>query len=155
MYAIFPRDAGLCAGGAVALKWGHMRRRLFTLEEANAELPWLTETFAGLMPVRDELAVRQQELLALLRERRGNGASSHETERRDLQRTVDRLTQELQGKLREIGERGIIVRDLSSWLVDFPSEREGREIYLCWIRGEETIGFWHETNAGYSSRQPL
>ena len=132
-----------------------MRRRLFTLDEANAELPWLAETFAGMMPARDELAARQGDLLALLRSRRGNGASSHDAEQRDLQRTVDLLTQELQGKLREIAARGIIVRDLSRWLVDFPSEREGREIYLCWIRGEERIGFWHETNAGFDSRRPL
>ncbi len=132
-----------------------MRRRLFTLEEANAELPWLIETFAGLMPVRDELAAKQQELIVLLRAHRGNGLTSHETERRELQRAVNRLTQGLQGKLREVGERGIIVRDLSSWLVDFPSLREGREIYLCWIRGEERIDFWHETNAGFDSRQPL
>ena len=132
-----------------------MRRRRFTLEEANAELPWLVETFAGLMPVRDELAVRQQDLLDLLRERRGNGATSKEREQRALQRSVDRLTQDLQRKLREIGERGIIVRDLSRWLVDFPSDRDSREVYLCWIRGEEQIAYWHEINAGYDSRQPL
>ena len=132
-----------------------MRRRRFTLDEANAELPWLVDTFASLMPVRDELAVRQQDLLELLRERRGNGATSKERERRELQRSVDRLTQDLQRKLREIGERGIIVRDLSRWLVDFPCNRDGREVYLCWIRGEEQIAYWHETNAGFDSRQPL
>lgn len=125
------------------------------MEEANDILPWLQETLAGVMPLRDELAARQADLLALLRDRRGNGASSKEREATELQRTVDRVTQQLQRRLREISDKGIIVRDLGRWLVDFPSYREGREVYLCWIRGEEQIGYWHETSAGYDSRQPL
>ncbi len=132
-----------------------MERRHYTLEEANATLPWLRETFEAMMPVREELASRQEQLLTLLRVRRGNGASSREQEAVDLQRTVDRLTQQLQTQLREVAQRGIIVRDLSQWLVDFPSYREGREVFLCWIRGEEEIGYWHETNTGFSNRQPL
>ena len=132
-----------------------MERRHFTLEEANELLPWLAETLSGLMPVREELAERQQELLVLLRQRQSNGAYSKESQTVDLQRTVDRLTNQLQGRLREISQRGIIVRDLSRWLVDFPSYRDGREIMLCWIRGELDIAYWHETNAGFSSRQPI
>ena len=118
-------------------------------------LPWLQETLENIMPLRDELAGRQEELLALLRNRRGNGASSKEREATDLQRTVDRITRQVQRRLRAVSDKGIIVRDLGRSLVDFPSYREGREVYLCWIRGEEQIGYWHETNAGYGSRQPL
>lgn len=132
-----------------------MRRRHFTLKEANDRLAWLQETLASVMPLRDELAARQEELLALLRDRRGNGASSKEREATELQRTVDRVTQQLQRRLREISDEGIIVRDLGRWLVDFPSYREGREVYLCWVRGEEQIAYWHETNVGFDSRQPL
>jgi hypothetical protein len=132
-----------------------MRQHHFTLEEANALLPWLEETFAAVMPVRDELAARQEDLLSLLRLRKGNGASSKERELVRLRRTVDRLTQRLQQQLREIAEKGIIVRDLDRWLVDFPSYREGKEVYLCWVRGERQIAYWHETNTGFGGRQPL
>ena len=132
-----------------------MERRHFTVDEANAVLPWLVETLTAVTPLRDDLAAKQDTLLVLLRNRRGNGASSKEREATDLQRTIDRLTQQLQRSLREIAQRGIIVRDLARWLVDFPSYREGKEVYLCWIRYEETIGFWHETNTGFNSRQPL
>jgi len=52
-------------------------------------------------------------------------------------------------------DRGIIVRDVAIGLVDFPSQREGREVYLCWIGGEERIDFWHETNRGFSHRERL
>ena len=140
----------------VALKWVLvMEDAHFTLEEADALVPWLQETFARMMPVRDELAAGQVGLLALLRQRRGNGASSSEEDITRAQRAVDRLTQRLQRDLREISEKGIIVRDLGKGLVDFPSYREGREVHLCWVREEERIAFWHETDAGFPGRQPL
>ena len=132
-----------------------MSETSFTPEEANALLPWLEERFSRMVPVRDELAARQGDLLELLRLRRGNGSASKEEDIVGAQRDVDRLTQRLQRDLREIAGRGIIVQDLGRGLVDFPSHRQGREIYLCWLRGEEQISHWHETDAGFGGRQPL
>ena len=127
----------------------------FTPEEANALLPWLEERFSRMVPVRDELEARQGDLLELLRQRRGNGSASKEDDIVGTQRDVDRLTQRLQRDLREIAGRGIIVQDLGRGLVDFPSYREGREVYLCWLRGEELVSHWHEIDAGFGGRQPL
>lgn len=132
-----------------------MRERHFTLEEANDLLPWLEERFAAMMPVRDELVERQEHLLTLLRHRRSNGHSSKETEHSETQQSVERLTQQLQDQVREIVQRGILVRDVGRGLVDFPSVRAGQEVYLCWLRGEPEIAFWHETNRGFDHRQPL
>ena len=39
-----------------------MRERHFTLQEANALLPWLEETFARLEPLLEELATRNRNL---------------------------------------------------------------------------------------------
>ena len=64
--------------------------------------------------------------------------------------------------LRAIGARldglrmlGIELKDLEHGLVDFPSWREGRVVYLCWRLDEERIGYWHELDAGFQGRQPL
>ena len=132
-----------------------MSETSFTLDEANDLLPWLEERFNRMVPIRDELAARQEDLLELLRLRRGNGSASKEEDIVGAQRDADRLTQRLQRDLREIARRGIIVQDLGRGLVDFPSNREGREIYLCWLRGEERITHWHETDAGFAGRQRL
>ena len=132
-----------------------MRETSFTSEEANALLPWLEERFSRMVPVRDELAARQGDLLELLRLRRGNGSASKGEDIAGAQRDVDRLTQSLQRDLLEIAGRGIIVQDLGRGLVDFPSYREGRDVYLCWLRGEDRISHWHETDAGFGGRQPL
>ncbi len=127
----------------------------FTLDEANALLPWLEDKLAGMIPDRDRLAAEQERLLELLRRRRSNGHSSSEEEILECKGEVDRLTQQLQEDLKEVTDRGILVRDLGRGLVDFPSRIEGREVYLCWLRGEERIDYWHETNMGFAGRQPL
>ena len=132
-----------------------MTNRYFTLEEANGLLLWLEQRFVAMMPQREELAQRQEQLLELLRLRRSNGHSSSEQDIMETQRAVDRLTQQLQEQLKEITDRGILVRDLGRGLVDFPSFRDGREIYLCWLRGEVEIAFWHPTNTGFADRRPI
>ena len=71
------------------------------------------------------------------------------------QGNVDRLARLMEEGFQDILAEGIIVRDVATGLVDFPSQREGREVFLCWIRGEERIDFWHETNRGFAHRQPL
>jgi len=71
------------------------------------------------------------------------------------QGNVDRLARLMEEGFQDILAEGIIVRDVATGLVDFPSQREGREVFLCWIRGEEPIDFWHETNRGFAHRQPL
>jgi hypothetical protein len=49
----------------------------------------------------------------------------------------------------------IVLRDLERGLVDFPSMREGEEVYLCWEEGEAEIGYWHDLESGYGGRRPL
>ena len=127
----------------------------FSLDEANALLPWLEDKLAEMIPDRDRLAAYQERLLESLRRRGSNGHSSSEEDILECRREVDRLTQQLQEHLKEVTDRGILVRDLGRGLVDFPSRREGREVYLCWLRGEERIDYWHETNVGFAGRQPF
>jgi len=55
----------------------------------------------------------------------------------------------------EIHETGCVVKDLDEGLVDFPSLRDGQEVYLCWKLGEEHIGYWHGLAEGFAGRKPL
>ena len=132
-----------------------MERHQFTLDEANALVPWLEETFQRLAPVRHEHMESRGRLNELLQRRRSNGSSSSNEELGQVQKRVDRLARQMEEGVQEILDRGIIVRDLERGLVDFPSQREGREVFLCWIGGEERIEFWHETDRGFAHREPL
>ncbi len=121
----------------------------FTLDEANALVPWLEETFQRLELVRQEYITLQERLSELAK----NTGSADETSQ--LAASAELLARQIEEGVEEILDRGIIVRDVATGLVDFPSQREGREVYLCWIGGEERIDFWHETNRGFAHREPL
>ncbi len=128
---------------------------MFTLEEANDLVPWLEERFETMAPLRAELVRQQEELLSLLRRRRSNGHSSSEEEIAETERVVSELTRRLQEAVAEITGRGIQVRDIGRGLVDFPSNRQGDIVYLCWQRGEPSIDWWHPTDTGFAGRRPL
>ena len=131
------------------------KKRYFTLEEANSQIPWLAERVRRIAEVTGDLARLRRELDAIVRQSRGNGHSGVDQElaakRRETEVIVDRLAQ----FTHEVDALGIILRDLDRGLVDFPSLRDDREVYLCWLAGEERIDFWHEVDTGFTGRQPL
>jgi hypothetical protein len=121
----------------------------FTLDEANSLVPWLAETFRKLELVRQEYVTLQERISELAKR------SGSDDETAQLAASAELLARQIEEAVEEILDRGIIVRDVAIGLVDFPSQREGREVYLCWIGGEERIDFWHETNRGFSHRERL
>ena len=132
-----------------------MKEHLYSIETANHLLPWLEQQFENLRIVNGELANHKKTLADLLRNRGNNGHSSSEEVILSTREVVDRLTANMQEVLKGIDDLGILVRNIEMGLVDFPAERDGRLIYLCWISGESTVAFWHETNVGFTDRQSL
>ena len=132
-----------------------MKEHLYSIETANHLLPWLEQQFKNLRMVNEDLANHKKTLADLLRNRGNNGHSSSEEVILSTREVVDRLTANMQEVLKGIDDLGILVRNIEMGLVDFPAERDGRLIYLCWISGESTVAFWHETNVGFTDRQSL
>lgn len=66
-----------------------------------------------------------------------------------------RLSYEFFKKLDKVERSGAIIRDLEEGIVDFPSTFEGREVFLCWRDGEESIEHWHETESGFAGRKRI
>jgi hypothetical protein len=121
--------------------------RHYTLEEANASLERVAELLEGLRSARERLGDREaREALSESAPANGGGAPG---------RTVSEGFLALRDALTELREREIVLRDLDRGLVDFPSMRDGEEVYLCWQEGEEQIGHWHDPDAGFAGRQPL
>jgi hypothetical protein len=127
---------------------GAMRhRRHFTLEGARAELPWVAERIAELRDAHARLT-DEDARHALAGGSAGNGGGAPGKQ-------VGEAFLELQAAVLAIDERGIVLRDLDRGLIDFPSLRDGREVYLCWVEGEDDIGYWHELDEGFDGRQPI
>jgi hypothetical protein len=128
--------------------------RVFTLDEATALLPRLREILAGMRETQASVDRLQTELAGLARAASGNGhllMAQMERKRREAQTLSERQNQ----SLAEINEIGCELKGLEEGLIDFPSERDGRTVYLCWKLGEDRIDWWHELDTGFTGRQPL
>ncbi len=128
--------------------------RLFTLTEANALLPRLRSEFELLARIRSEAEVTRAELARLETKAKSNGKNLV-TEIREQQERLKRFGTDANAILEGIVALGCEIKDVEQGLVDFPSERDGRTVYLCWKLGEDSIEFWHELSTGFGGRQPL
>jgi hypothetical protein len=124
-----------------------IHERHYTLEEASELLPHVVELIAQMRTARDQLGDREaREALSEAGPTNGGGAPG---------RTVSEAFVQLRDAVAELQALEVVLRDLDRGLLDFPSLRDGREVYLCWQDGEDAIGFWHEPEAGFAGRRPL
>src|SRR5690242_8497586 len=121
--------------------------RHYTLDEARAQLPWVADRLRRLRDARARLTDAETRQ-ALADGSSGNGGG-HKGKQ------VGEAFVELQNGVAAFDHHGIVLRDLDTGLIDFPSIRDGHEVYLCWIDGETDIAFWHELDAGFQGRRPL
>ena len=68
---------------------------------------------------------------------------------------LDSLVDDMSRKLSELEDFGVQVKDLDLGLVDFPAERYGESVMLCWRYGEPEVAFWHKPQEGYNGRKSL
>jgi hypothetical protein len=121
--------------------------RHYTLEEANASLAWVQEAIASLREARQGLSDEEaREALAEAGPQNGGG---------DPGRVVSEAFLQLRAALAQFQEADVVLRDLDRGLVDFPAIRDDREVYLCWLEGEDEIAYWHDLEAGFAGREPL
>ncbi len=117
------------------------------MEEANAALGWVAEQLERMRSARERLN-DEEARKALSEAAPGNGGGP-------AGRAVSEGFLELGDALAALQAMEVVVRDLDRGLVDFPSLREGEEVYLCWKEGEEEIAFWHDPDAGYGGRRAI
>ncbi len=121
--------------------------RHYTVEEANELLTRLEAVLDRLRDARDRLTETEaHEALSGAAPTNGGG---------DEGRQVGEAFLEVRRLLGGLQDMGLVVRDIDRGLIDFPAIIEGREAYLCWQRGEDEVGHWHDVDAGYGGRRPL
>ena len=122
--------------------------KLFTVEEANALLPKLRELLEDVSTHREAIRERAPYVEPILQASARNGGgkvgSEYGVEAYNLYLAIERIR-----------ELGVLLKDLNTGLLDFPHEKDGHVVFLCWHPPEERIGYWHEIEAGYRGRQPL
>lgn len=122
--------------------------RHFTLEEANAFIPTLEGLLGKLKDQVDRMSSEYAEIENLREGVRGNGGHVRGSQ------YLGELAR-FANLIHEVNSHGCILKDAARGLVDFPSLKEGREVYLCWMLGENSIEWWHERDEGFAGRQPI
>jgi hypothetical protein len=124
-----------------------MERRSFTVEQANRMLPLVRRIVEDVVVTHGswQQAVGQFEM----------ASSAAAADAEAFQRETERLAHEIDGYLRELAALGVEFKGFDQGLIDFPSEVDGRPIYLCWKLGEPTVAHWHEIDAGFAGRKLL
>lgn len=135
-----------------------MTRRVWTLAEANAAVFRLEE----LLRRAQSQVIDFQEarvLLDGLQQEHGESVvmRDHPAHQQyaDAMRAFHGTRHELGLTLRAFAELGVEVKDVQAGLVDFRAEMGGREVFLCWVSGEESVGHWHPLEGGFAGRQPI
>ena len=122
--------------------------RLFTVDQANEAIPFLERRL-------ERLSRRLSELERV--------APAGDEEMRRLGQEGGRLVppayfrgiQQILEDSSTLTESGIILRDLKRGLVDFPARLDGKQVFLCWVKGETEVSYFHEPGAGFAGRKPL
>jgi len=130
--------------------------RIFTPEEAATLLPEVS----GLVGQIVELGQLIPELEDQARIHAYQAARAADdgdlAERRRLSESGLRDAQlSLRVALTRLEDLGVLLKDAQTGLVDFPWEREGELVELCWKLGEPAVSHWHRIGEGFAGRKPL
>jgi len=120
--------------------------RLYTVEEADAVLPDLRERLERIRAARQVL-LREAELVKEKVVADVGGAAPGPAYRQ--------ASATLRAELERLSVENILLRDPETGLIDFPAERDGERVYLCWRLGEDRVANWHPLDTGFAGRRPL
>jgi hypothetical protein len=137
--------------------------RFFDLDEAADTLPELRGILGRLRDQRAELIRLRDEVLEQQATVEAGGAAGGRgaeealdvEELRRVRLRMQGVIDQMQAGVARIDELGITLRDIETGLVDFPALVSGRQVWLCWRLGEESVAHWHELTSGFESRRPL
>ncbi len=129
--------------------------RWFTVEQANAMLPLVRAITEDLVRQARSFFEREQRLERLRGNRELSDGDPYAEELLAIEQELDRQRDTLKRYVDELHELGVELKSPTEGLVDFPSMRDGRRIYLCWKLGEPEVAFWHDLEAGFAGRQPI
>lgn len=126
--------------------------RMFTAASANAALPLVSRIVRDIV----ELHPQWREAISAFEVEQDSVTAEHESdEARVARERAGHLAGEIESCLDELEQVGCHFKGFEDGLVDFPSLRDGRVVYLCWQHGEAGVTYWHEMDDGFSGRRPL
>jgi hypothetical protein len=129
--------------------------RLFTTGEANALLPELEPVIARMRAAAQTRLAASEIVHGLARRLESSGGGRPDAREAEAQRELGEAVEQLRESLETLARLGVHVKDPLRGLIDFPSERDGELVELCWLHGEPVVSHWHRLGEGFAGRRPL
>jgi hypothetical protein len=126
-------------------------RRTYSIDEANALIPQVRAVLLQLAVEQRRLDASHAEMHRQL-DANGDPGSAAAAGRQEAE--VSEIREGMRTLLVHLSEMGVEVRDLEMGLVDFPAQRDGAPVWLCWRLADPRVAFWHRTDEGYATRRP-
>ena len=122
---------------------------LFTVDKANTILPKVKKKFDEILYCKNNVMDIQEELQNL-----SDSNCSFEKFIKKIQE-LNHIVTSLYKMIQELEDMGVMVKSVDEGLLDFPSIRYDKEIWLCWKFGENKVKFWHGKDEGFMGRKPI
>jgi hypothetical protein len=129
--------------------------RLFTTREANALLPELEPAIARMRAAAQTQLAASETLQSFARRLEVSGGGRPDAGEAEAQRELGEAVEQLRESLEALTRLGVQVKDPLRGLIDFPSERDGKLVELCWLHGEPVVSHWHRLGEGFAGRRSL
>ena len=129
--------------------------RFFDIDAANETLSEVAPLLGTLADQRAELIRLRDRTLAARASTGGGSADMDDEEAQRIRLRMQGIVDQMAAAVAQIDKLGITLRDIERGLIDFPALTGGRQVWLCWQLGEDTVAFWHELETGFGSRRPL
>lgn len=130
--------------------------RYFTLAEARAMLPLAGRALREAVQAKERYEEAEKHLQEIVQQIMMRGGMAIDTQVAESWKTQREMSAaNLKRAVESITEAGVLIKDLETGLIDFPTLFHGREVYLCWRMDEADIEHWHGINDGFAGRQPI
>ena len=125
-----------------------IKNKFFSVDEANAFVPQLLIDIPRIQILMKSLTDEYLDVDNARKKAQMNGGSMQGADYLNCVLKINYLTDELES-------RGCVLKGIEHGLVDFPSLRDGKEVYLCWKNPEQQIEYWHDIQSGFTGRQRI
>lgn len=119
----------------------------FTLAQAHAMLTGITHLIEEIVTLKKKLDERGYDVYRH-QYFGGSGPNGEQFFPPELEQLV--------AIVKNLSQKGIIIKSLDEGLIDFPHLRSNaEEVYLCWKLGETDLQYWHSIPDGFAGRKPM
>ncbi len=134
----------------------------YSLEQANALIPYIRQLFKELQALlgKDEQVLSEE---TFSHSSNGNGSTNGSSPADGVSLATnyagwsdEKRNEAAYRLINALQTQGIVIQDVERGLIDFPSIKDGQEVFLCYeLNDGASIEYFHSIDAGFAGRQKI